>query len=109
MEKYNLKNVSDEIREKYKNTLLSKVNDHCLRMSVMEGEYEWHYHPNSDELFIMLEGELIIEFENESEVRLKPNDVYVVPAKMIHKSRVEMRSVNLCFELTEAETVFVDK
>ena len=44
-----------EIRN-YKNIPVSLVNDHIVRLSVMTEPFYWHYHPNSDETFLVIEG-----------------------------------------------------
>ena len=54
----------------YSNFIIDVINDHCLRMAVMEGEYRWHYHQYTDELFIVLEGELTIEIKEQDAVFL---------------------------------------
>jgi mannose-6-phosphate isomerase-like protein (cupin superfamily) len=40
----------------YRNQVLTRVNTSCLRLAVMTGEYPWHHHPDSDELFLIVEG-----------------------------------------------------
>ncbi len=60
-----LKDISDKVDKVYDNFILENVNDHCLRMAVMQEEYRWHYHNNTDELFIILEGELKIEIKDQ--------------------------------------------
>src|SRR3546814_16282630 len=37
----------------YDNRVLLDVDDHCMRLAVFEGEYRWHYHPESAELFLV--------------------------------------------------------
>ncbi|MBN8536080.1 MAG: cupin domain-containing protein [Deltaproteobacteria bacterium] len=101
-----LKQISDSILEKHKNVLVSQVNDSCLRLAVIEGIFDWHHHPNSDELFLVLEGCLQIDFQDQKSVELLPGDVFTVPAKKIHRTFAKTRTVNLCFELTKGETVF---
>ncbi|WYP26504.1 cupin domain-containing protein [Alkalihalobacillus sp. FSL W8-0930] len=109
-EKVNIKECTDKIESQHENFVLSKVNDHCVRVAVFEGTYKWHHHPNSEESFLVLEGELIIEIEGTSEpVILYPNDFYTVPAGIVHRTRSECRTVNICFEKEEAETIFVGK
>jgi mannose-6-phosphate isomerase-like protein (cupin superfamily) len=103
----NLKQLSDSVSEKYKNFVVSEVNDACLRLAVFDGLYEWHRHPDSAELFIVLEGELRIEFADEDALALKPGDTFTVPAGKIHRTIATGRTVNLCFELTQARTEFV--
>ena len=49
------------VTEEYRNQVLNRVNESCLRLAVFQGKYRWHVHPASDELFVVLEGALIIE------------------------------------------------
>ncbi|MBV8898290.1 MAG: hypothetical protein JO051_17370 [Acidobacteriaceae bacterium] len=57
--------------EGYDNHSIAKVNDHEIRISTMTEPYVWHFHPNSDESFLALEGGLFIDFED-STVELLP-------------------------------------
>jgi mannose-6-phosphate isomerase-like protein (cupin superfamily) len=105
----NLSFLSNLVTESHKNFVLGEVNNHCLRMAVMdEKTYPWHSHPNSDELFLILEGKLIIEFEDNNKVALGPGDFHKVQAGKVHRTIAIGRTVNLCFESTTAETVFLE-
>lgn len=107
----NLKAEGASVIESYKNQVINRVNGSCLRLAVFEGEYRWHYHPTSDELFIVVEGCLVIDLEDLEdgrELRLEPWESVTVPAKTFHRTRAIGRTVNLCFEEVGAETVFVD-
>lgn len=89
----------------YDNHPLARVNDHVVRISVMTQPYHWHSHPNSDETFLSVEGRLKIEFENGS-LEIGPGQMATVPRGVRHRTLpVGARSVNLTFELDEAETV----
>lgn len=92
----------------YQNQVLLDANGECMRLSVFEGQYRWHYHPDTDELFLVLAGELHIEFEGRAEVVLAPLQCLVVPAGTIHRTRAAGRTVNATFERQGAETVFVE-
>ena len=105
----NIKDLSDAVTEQRKNFVVDEVNDSCLRLAVNHEDYPWHFHSNSDELFMMLEGELIIEFRDRESVTLRPNDTLLVPAGVVHKTCPKGRTVNLCFEKTDADTQFVDE
>lgn len=85
-------------KTEYSNFIVSEVNDHALRIAVIDGEYHWHKHGDCDELFIVLEGELFIDLENNKTVSLKPGDMFTVPANTMHRTRSLERTVNLCFE-----------
>ncbi len=103
----NLGQISKSVIELHKNFILDEVNDHCLRMAVMdEKTFPWHSHPDSDELFIILEGKLLIEFKDEPTVTLEPGSFHKVNAGKIHRTIAIGRTVNLCFESTSAETIF---
>jgi mannose-6-phosphate isomerase-like protein (cupin superfamily) len=97
------------ISTEYRNVVLNRVNGGCLRLAVMSGEYPWHSHPHSDELFLVVEGRLVIELSDGRSVTLGPWQAVTVPAGTVHRTRTEMRTVNLCFEELAAETVFLDR
>jgi mannose-6-phosphate isomerase-like protein (cupin superfamily) len=60
----NLKEEGAQVTDTYRNMVINQVNGSCLRLAVFEGEYRWHYHPSSDELFIVVEGCLAIDLED---------------------------------------------
>ena len=106
--KRNFKEISDKVDKAYDNFILENVNDHCLRIAVFQGEYKWHYHNNTEELFVVLEGELKIEIKDSETVFLRNGDFIKIPAKTIHRTSAAVRTVNLCFEKTVEDTIFVD-
>ena len=98
--------LSREVDEPYRNVSLGPVNDHEIRMSVMTEQFRWHRHPDSDETFYGVDGDLIIEFRDK-EVVVRPGQFVTVPAGTLHRTRpAGERSVNLTFERIGAETVF---
>jgi len=97
------------VGDSYRNMVINRVNDSCLRLAVFEGDYRWHYHPTSDELFIVVEGCLAIDLEDGREIRLTRWQTVTIPAKTIHRTRAIGRTVNICFEELAAETVFLDQ
>ena len=91
----------------YDNHPIATVNDHVVRIATMTEPYHWHFHPNSDETFLVIEGRLSIEFESGSR-ELDPGQLLTVPRGVRHRTRpVGGRSVNLTFELARSETVAV--
>jgi mannose-6-phosphate isomerase-like protein (cupin superfamily) len=96
------------ITDSYRNLVINRVNGSCLRLAVFEGEYRWHYHPTSDELFIVIDGCLAIDLEGGVEMQLRPWQSVTIPAMTTHRTRAIGRTVNLCFEELAAATVFVD-
>ncbi len=106
-QRINLKELSQQITADYHNSVVKEVNESCLHLAVMKGTYPWHRHPDADELFLVLEGELIIEFQDREAVTLQPSEILMIPAGVIHRTRALQRTVNLCFERTEATTEFI--
>jgi mannose-6-phosphate isomerase-like protein (cupin superfamily) len=95
------------VHETYRNQVLLQVNQHCLRLGVLRGQYPWHVHPKSDELFLVLEGSLAIELADGTALTLGPNQAVTVPAGVVHRTRGDGRTVNVCMEALAAETVLV--
>ena len=96
------------VTEQYRNMVINRVNDSCLRLAVFDEAYRWHCHPTSDELFVVVSGSLAIDLNDGRELRLQPWQCVTIPAKTVHRTRALGRTVNLCFEKLGAETVFVN-
>jgi mannose-6-phosphate isomerase-like protein (cupin superfamily) len=94
------------VTDRYRNMVISRINDSCLRLAVFDEAYRWHYHPSSDELFIVVSGCLAIDLEGDRELQLLPWQCATIPAMTRHRTRALGRTVNLCFEKLAAETVF---
>jgi mannose-6-phosphate isomerase-like protein (cupin superfamily) len=91
----------------YDNHPIAKTNDHVVRIATMTDPYHWHFHPNSDETFLVIEGSLAIEFESGS-IELDPGQLLTIPRGVRHRTRpVGARSVNLTFELAQSKTIAV--
>jgi len=96
------------VTERYRNMVINRVNDSCLRLAVFDETYRWHFHPTSDELFLVVDGCLAIELTGSRELCLNPWQCVTIPAGTHHRTRAIGRTVNLCFEKAHAETVFID-
>ncbi len=100
------------VTEDYRNVVLSRVHTgaaaNCLRLAVFAGEYRWHHHPASDELFLVVEGRLELDLADGRTLALGPWQAVVVPAGVVHRTRAVGRTVNLTVEALGAETVFAD-
>lgn len=67
---------------------LTSVNDYDVKVVKLLGEFVWHSHPETDELFLVVAGELTIQLRDR-DVVLGPNDVFVVPKGVEHCPRAE--------------------
>jgi mannose-6-phosphate isomerase-like protein (cupin superfamily) len=92
------KEYDDGMNNGYINKPVAIVNDHVIRMSVMTEAYFWHFHPNSDESFLVIEGSLFIDLEDRT-VELFPNQIFTIPKNVVHRTRPGgNKSVNITFE-----------
>ena len=57
--------LADACEYKWFNQTLCKVNDSVVRVGVIEGEYHWHKHDDDDEFFYVVEGQLLIDLEDD--------------------------------------------
>jgi mannose-6-phosphate isomerase-like protein (cupin superfamily) len=86
-----------ECSDAWYNQTLCRVNDCVLRLGVMQGEFHWHKHDVQDEVFFVLQGEFIVDLENESVV-LGPHQGYAVPKGVVHRTRAPKRCAILMME-----------
>jgi len=89
--------VVNAVTHRWYNQTLCKVNDSVIRLGVMQGEYHWHKHDADDEFFFVLEGQFIIDLED-STVTLGPQQGFVVPKGVVHRTRAPERAVILMVE-----------
>jgi len=97
LEVIDVKAMAEACEYKWFNQTLCQVNDSVVRMGVFEGEYHWHKHEEDDEFFLTLEGTLFIDLEDRT-VELKTGQGFVVPRKVVHRTRAVQRAVVLMVE-----------
>ena len=73
----------DSFSEHWQPRRLATVNDYDVKVVKVLGEFTWHSHPDTDELFMVLSGQLVIQLRD-GDVELGPGDVYVVPRGVEH-------------------------
>src|ERR1700735_3185673 len=70
---------------------LPSVNGSVVRLGVIEGEFHWHKHDDTDEFFLVLDGQLLIDLEDRDTVVLDPHQGYTVAKRVIHRTRAPGR------------------
>ena len=104
-----IKQKTELISAAYKNFPLCFMNDHVIRVSVMTRDFYWHFHPNSDQTFLVIEGDLLIDLDDET-VELHTGQLFTVPKNVSHRTRPQgKRSVNITFERDNIDTVKVER
>lgn len=77
--------------------VIAEMNDYQFKLVKVQGEFVWHDHPDTDEVFILLEGELCIEFRD-GQVDLQAGEMYVVPKGVEHRPRAAQEAKLLLIE-----------
>jgi mannose-6-phosphate isomerase-like protein (cupin superfamily) len=87
----------DLFSEQWQPKVVAELNDYQFKVVRIEGDFVWHDHPETDEAFIVLDGELRIDFRNRSVV-LGPGEMFVVPKGTEHKPFAEKEVKMLLIE-----------
>jgi len=88
MSKINLREKLEKFSDHWSPKVIAEMNDYQFKLVKIEGEFVWHNHTDTDETFIVIEGEMKIEFEDNTVV-LKEGEMYVVPKGVEHKPYAE--------------------
>jgi mannose-6-phosphate isomerase-like protein (cupin superfamily) len=84
--------------EPWFNQTLTTVNDSVVRLGIIEGDFHFHKHDDDDEFFLVLEGTLLIDFEDRETVTLTAHQSYTVPRGVVHRTRAPERTAILMVE-----------
>ena len=68
--------------------VVAEMNDYQFKIVKLEGDFVWHDHPETDETFFIIEGELRIDFRD-GQVTLSAGELFVVPKGIEHKPYAE--------------------
>lgn len=74
--------------EQWSPKIIAQLNDYRLKLAKVQGEFVWHNHPETDEVFIVVKGRLEILFRD-GKVSLSEGEMFVVPKGVEHKPVAE--------------------
>jgi len=80
----NLINKLSKFSEHWSPKIIAQMNDYHFKVVKVQGEFVWHDHPETDEVFLVLRGKLDIHFRDRI-LTLKEGEMYVVPKGVEHK------------------------
>jgi mannose-6-phosphate isomerase-like protein (cupin superfamily) len=85
----NLAQALSSFDEVYSPRIVARMNDYDVRIAHAKGEHVWHVHNDTDEFFLVLDGQFDVSIRDadgtERTVELRQGDVYVVPKGTLHK------------------------
>ena len=79
--------------EQWQPRVIAEMNDYQFKVAKVQGEFVWHSHKDTDETFIVVEGDLRIDFRDGA-VHVSAGEMFVVPKGVEHKPSAE-REVKL--------------
>ncbi len=83
-EAVNLKQKLSLFNETWTPKVIAEMNDYQFKIVKIKGDFVWHDHPETDETFFVIEGQVRIDFRD-GYVELNEGDIYVVPKGVEHK------------------------
>lgn len=72
------------IDEYWNPRIAGELNDSYIKLAKLRGEFIWHHHENEDELFLVVQGELVIELRDR-EIELEQGEFVIIPKGVEHK------------------------
>ena len=88
MQKVNLTEKLNLIEEYWSPKLVGEINDQVVKLAKLKGEFTWHKHDAEDEMFLVLDGRLLIKFRDQ-EFTLESGEFLIVPRGVEHKPVAE--------------------
>jgi len=83
--------------EPWQPKVIAEMNDYQFKIVKLEGDFVWHDHQDTDETFIVLDGEVRIDFRDGA-VTLGPGEMFVVPKGVEHKPYAEKEAKVMLIE-----------
>jgi len=80
----NIKDKFSKFTETYSPRVIAEMNDYQFKLVRTLGDFVWHDHPDTDEVFIIIEGKLDIEFRD-GKVTLNAGEMFVIPRGVEHR------------------------
>jgi len=93
----NLQEKLARFSEHWSPKIIAQMNDYHIKLAKVQDEFVWHDHPDTDEMFIVVQGKLDIHFRD-GKVSLNEGELYVVPKGVEHKPVAEVECHILLIE-----------
>ena len=97
MNKVNLTEKLKLIDEYWNPALVGELNDQVVKLAKLKGEFVWHKHDAEDEMFLVLQGRLVIQFRDQ-EIALQEGEFLIVPRGVEHRPVADQEVHIMLFE-----------
>lgn len=96
-DKVNLRDALAGFEEPFSPRIVGYLNNYKLQVAKTKGEFVWHAHPETDDFFLVVSGELTIQLRDR-DIVLGPGEMYVVPCGVLHCPRSDLGAEILLIE-----------
>ena len=98
IQKINLKEKGDQITTYWDPKMVGRVNQMMTKIARIKGTFTWHHHNQEDELFYVIDGEMMVELKDQK-IQLKSGEMVIIPHGVEHRPVAEVDCLILMFEL----------
>ena len=97
IQKVNLRDKLATFSDHWNPRIVGELNEQQVKLAKLHGVFDWHHHENEDELFLVIQGELVLRFRD-GELTLQEGEFAVVPRGVEHQPYAENEVSVLLFE-----------
>lgn len=97
MQKGNLKQKLELFSDHWNPRIIGELNGQHVKLAKLKGAFTWHQHEEEDEMFLVVKGQIKIEFRDKTE-DLNEGDYIIIPRKTEHRPVAEKEAAVMLFE-----------
>ena len=98
MQKINLAAKLQMFNEFFSPKIVARMNNYKVAVVKIKGDFVWHKHDDTDDLFLVLKGKLCIQLRGHDDIILEPGELFVVPKGVEHCPRADEETHVLLIE-----------
>ncbi len=97
MEVIDIQQKFDQFNDHWHPRIIGELNGQHVKIAKIEGDFIWHSHEHEDELFMVIKGQLTMEFRDKT-VEVFPGQILIVPKGIEHRPRAQKETQIMMFE-----------
>ena len=97
IQKVNLRDKLSQFSDHWNPRIAGELNEQYVKLVKAKGEFVWHKHDDEDELFMVLEGEFVMELRDKK-IEIGPGEMIIIPRGVEHRPVAEKEVSILLFE-----------
>ena len=98
MNKINLREKLSLFDTHWDPKVVATYNTNDVMVVKFQGEFDFHHHPDTDDFFLVIEGEVTMDYEGAPSVTFGPGEMVIVPKGVVHRPRAEKEAHVLLIE-----------